>query len=488
MVAFKEIPSSIRTPGFFFEVDNSHANTATTQGRTLIIGQMLASGIAPANAPVQSLGFADSKTAFGVGSMLAAMVKQYQKRDPYGELWCLPLLDDAAATAATATLTFTGNVTAAGTLATYINGVAVPVPVTIGQTPTQVATALVAAIALQSDLTVTAAAAAGVVTLTTRFKGLQANDCDLRLNYLGSAGGEATPLGLTIVLAPFSGGATNPSLTAALASLGDAPFDFIITPYTDTTSLNAIQSLQNDATGRWSWADQLFGGGFSAYRGTLGARTPFGTGRNDQHVSIISFNDSPTPTFAWAANYGGACAASLKANPATPLQTLALDVLAPPVTSRDSQATRASLLYDGLTTYTVDGGGTVRIDNAITTYQTNSFGQTDDSYLQVETLYTLAAVLRTLKGVVSSKYARVNIVDNGTSIPPGASAVTPNMIKADIVASARGMEGVLLDDVDTLAATIQVTRNTSNPRRVDVLFPPTLIKGLQVLATLAQFN
>ena len=132
--------------------------------------------------------------------------------------------------------------------------------------------------------------------------------------------------------------------------------------------------------------------------------------------------------------------------------------------------------------------GVVTIENAITTYQTNAFGQLDDSYLQVETLYTLAAVLQRLKAVITAKYSRVNIVDDGTNIPPTAAAVTPKMIKSDIVAAARAMEGVLLDNVDAFAAALQVVRDPQNPRRVNVLFPPTLIKGLSVFAVLAQFH
>lgn len=488
MPSFKQISSTIRTPGFYFEVDASGANTATEAQRTLIIGQMLASGTATPGVPAQVLGFGDSKVAYGVGSMLSHLVNQYQKRDPDGEIWCLPLSDDAGGSVATATFTLTGAATAAGTLAARVNGVLTSVPVTLGQTAAQVATALAAAINLQSDLTVTAAAAAAVITLTTRFKGLSANDCDVRLNYLGSAGGEVTPAGLTVVIAPFTGGATNPSLTAGIAALGDEAFDFIVCPYNDVASLNAMQQLMSDTAGRWSWISQLFGGVFSAIRGTLGTRTAFGISRNDQHCSIISFTESPSPTFAWAANYAGALAASLKANPALPCQTLALDVLAPPPASRDIQGARNSLLYDGLATYTVDTSGTVRVDNAITTYQTNGFGQPDNSYLQVETLFTLAAVIRRFKAMLATKYARVNIADNGTFIPPGAAAVTPNMIRADLVAEARTMEGVLLDDVDAFAANVQVVRNATNRRRVDILLPTDLIKGLQIIATQTKFT
>ena len=39
-VSFNHVPSGIRVPLFYAEIDNSKANTATAQLRTLLIGQM----------------------------------------------------------------------------------------------------------------------------------------------------------------------------------------------------------------------------------------------------------------------------------------------------------------------------------------------------------------------------------------------------------------------------------------------------------------
>jgi phage tail sheath gpL-like len=61
-------------------------------------------------------------------------------------------------------------------------------------------------------------------------------------------------------------------------------------------------------------------------------------------------------------------------------------VLAPDLADRFELTERNNLLYSGISTYTVGDDGTVMIENLITTYQKNSYGDEDDSYLQVETL------------------------------------------------------------------------------------------------------
>ncbi|SUQ37357.1 putative bacteriophage tail sheath protein [Yersinia ruckeri] len=109
----------------------------------------------------------------------------------------------------------------------------------------------------------------------------------MRLNYLGSAGGENTPDSLALTITPMSGGAGAPELDDALANLQDRTFDFIINPYTDTASLNKLKDFLSDSTGRWSYAEQLYGHSFAAQSGTYGQLTAAGELRNDQHASLL---------------------------------------------------------------------------------------------------------------------------------------------------------------------------------------------------------
>ena len=61
----------------------------------------------------------------------------------------------------------------------------------------------------------------------------------------------------------------------------------------------------------------------------------------------------------------------------------------------------------------------MRIERAITTYQTNAFGDADVSYLDSETLHTLAYIIRNLKSVITSKYPRHKLANDGTKYGPG---------------------------------------------------------------------
>jgi phage tail sheath gpL-like len=218
--------------------------------------------------------------------------------------------------------------------------------------------------------------------------------------------------------------------------------------------------------------------------------TTFGVTRNDQHASVMGFNDSPTANWIWAAALAGAAATSLRADPATPLQTVVIQgVLAPPLASRFQLTDRNTLLYDGISTFLVGADGSVAIENLITTYQKNAFGTPDNSYLQVETLFTLAFVLRYLKGIVTSKYARVKLADNSARLAPGSNVVTPNMIRADLIAAYRTLEdNGVVQNGDAFKSGLIVQRNSQNPNRVDILWPGTLINQLRIFALLAQFR
>jgi phage tail sheath gpL-like len=492
-ISFPNIPQNVRVPLFYADIDPRNANTGQQTQRALIVGQITASGTGAPGVPQICQGVSDAKTVGGQGSMLALMTAAYRARDPFGEVWYLPLADDAAAVAAAGSLNFTAQATSAGTLALYIAGQRLPMAVSASQTPAQLATALAAAVNAATDLPVTAAVD-GTTTSKVNFmaknKGQAGNDIDLRINYRGAAGGESTPTGMTVSIVAMTGGATNPALATALAALGDTTYDFIAFPYTDSTSLDAMKSFLSTATGRWSWSQQDYGHAYGAYRGTLASCQTLGAARNDEHMTIMGFNDSPSPNWIWAADLAAAVAVSCRADPAQPLQTVSLaTVLAPPKQSQFALTDRNTLLYTGISTFTVADDGTVAIENLITTYQKNSFGQADDSYLEVETMNTLAFVLRQLKSVVTTKYSRVKLAANGTRLTAGNNVVTPNTIRADLIAQYQALEEAgYVQGSAQFAQGLVVEQNASNPSRVDVLYPAVLIDQLRIFALLMQFS
>ncbi|HEB9655979.1 TPA: phage tail sheath subtilisin-like domain-containing protein [Yersinia enterocolitica] len=489
-IPFTHIPSNLRTPLFFAEFDNSQANTATTTQRTLIIGQMLNAGTLPADVPVLVSSVATVAGQCGAGSMLHGQMAAYLANDIAGEIYILPLADTEAMVAATGKITVTTQASATGVISLYIAGIRVQVAVVATDEVAAVATALTAAINTTTSLPVTAAAVDAVITLTAKNKGAHGNTIDLRLNYLGSAGGETTPDSLVLAFTAMAGGAGAPELDDALANLQDRTFDFIINPYTDTASLNKIKEFLSDSTGRWSYAEQLYGHSFAAKSGTYGQLTAAGELRNDQHASLLGINGSPTPSYVWSAAYVGAIAQSLRNDPGRPLQTLAISgVLAPPLASRFTLTERNNLLHSGISTVTTADDGTVQVENIITTYQKNKYGAEDDSYLQIETLFLLMFVTRFLRTQVTSKFARMKLAADGTRFAPGSAIITPNVIRAELIAQYQTLEfNGYVQDAKGFAKGLKVEKSASNPNRVDVLWTGVLINQLRIFAVLNQFR
>lgn len=490
-VPFSAIPENLRVGLFFVEFDNSMANHATDAQRSLLIGGMLASGTATPGIPVRVSSPDTVGELAGKGSLLQSMMTAYHKNDSAADVWILPLKEEAGTmVAATGTIKVTSVPTATGVVSLYIGGVCIRQTVVVADKAEGIAAALVKVINEQSLLPVTAIAEKDTVKLTAKNLGAVGNSIDLRLNFLGSAGGETTPAGLSLTITPMSGGRGAPGITSVLGNLQDQGFDFIVNPYDDTTSLDAIKAFLSDVGGRWAWDKQLYGHAFTTLTGTYAQLGTKGQVRNNQHETIMGVNKSPSPPWVWSAAYTGAAAVSLRNDPARPVQSLAIQgVLAPVLHDRFEVTERNSLLYSGISSFTVDDDGTVRIENLITTYQKNSYGNGDDSYLEVETLFNLMFVTRYLRTAVTSKFGRMSLAANGTRFAPGAAIVTPNVIKADQIAEYGNLVwNGYAQDAEAFAKNIIVEPNSKNPNRVDVLWPGTMMNQLRIFALLNQFR
>ena len=150
---------------------------------------------------------------------------------------------------------------------------------------------------------------------------------------------------------------------------------------------------------------------------------------------------------------------------------------------------RNTLLFDGISTFVVDDSGTIRLEGTITTYQKNSFGQADNSYLQINTMYNLASILTQLNIAVTSNFSRFKLAADGTKFADGSAIVTPSTIKAFLIAQYQEMEyNGQVQNSPAFIAGLLVQQNAQNPNRVDVLWDGVLIDQLDIFALLAQFR
>lgn len=489
-VSFNTIPSGIRVPLFYAEMDNSAAYTPSDTQKSLLIGQMLEGGTAEAGVPVTVSTSAMAKKLFGRGSMLARMVEAYRTVDSFGQLVCIPVAEGKSAGAASGKVEITGTALEAGTMSLYIGGDRVQVAVADGDGASQIAQALGDAITLEKDLPVTASASEGVCTVNARQKGTIGNGIQLNVNLRGLINGEVLPAGLSVEITPMSGGTVDPDIDAAIEAMGDVTYDFIGVPYSDAAVLDAFQTEMNDTSGRWSPFRMQFGHVYTAKRGDVETLKTFGSARNDQHMTIVGIEPAmPTAVEEVLAAYLARTSVFINADPARPTQTGVLTgVMATPAQGRFIMTERQTLLENGIATLTTTAGS-VMIERAVTTYQRNADGAKDASYLDSETMHTSAYVLRQLKSLITSKYGRHKLASDGTRYGAGQAIVTPSVIRGELVALYRRLElAGIVENADLFKKYLIVERNADDPNRLDVLFPPDYVNQLRVFAVLNQFR
>jgi phage tail sheath gpL-like len=487
-IAFNQIPSNLRIPFVAVEFDASQASQgpALLAYRGLLIGQKTASGSATANSLHRVTRANDVIALAGRGSLLHRLAIAWFAENDETETWIGVLADDAGGTAATGTITVSGPATAAGTIAIYLGGERVTVGVAAADTANTIASAIAAAITANADLPVTASAVNAVVTVTHRHKGLVGNAYDIRANYVH---GDALPSGVSLAIVAMASGATNPTLAALIAAMGDTWFHIIAHPYTDATSLSAIEAELASRAGPLRMID---GVAITSATGSHATLTSLGSGRNSQFSLIFAQpGESPlTPPSEFAAGAAAVIAKAAQADPARPFQTLAVRRALPPAEADLFTAAERNLqLFDGIATSRVGAAGAVQIERAITTYQTNEAGVDDVAYLDANTPLALLYLRYSWRVRIQTRYPRHKLANDGTRFGAGQLVMTPKLAKAEALGWFREMEGLgLVENFDAFKAALVVERDAQNANRLNVLIPPDLVNQLVVTATKVQFR
>lgn len=485
-VSFNEIPANGLTPFFFVEIDNSGAVEAssTIPWKVLLLGQQLAAKSAP-KVVTQVTDLAQAVDLFGAGSQLAGMVEAFIASNPSTPLYVLPLSDAAGSTAATGTLTVTGPATESGSVYLMVGGRSVTVGVEDTDTASEIAAAIVAAVNANANLPVTAAAVAGVVTLTAKNKGTPGNEIDVRLNHYH---GQKLPAGVAVAVVAMSGGATDPDLaTEGVAGLlANRWFQAIASAY---TGADAVAYMEAELATQWKANKQTGGVYYAAKNAAFSALTAYGDVRNSPFSCIFNGENVPTAPWELAAELVALVSMHAAIDPARPLQSLAFAFAKGPTESQEnSWVENETLLQKGLSTFSVAQDRTLRIQRLVTTYKTSAVGAADPSYRNVETVYTLQAIRYDWATYMRNKYPRHKLADDGANFGPGQAVITPKVGRAEAIARFQVWEE--LGWVEGLAAfksALVVERNTGDVDRLDFLLRPNLVNQFRIGATQVRF-
>lgn len=492
-VTLNGVPADLRVPlvSVEFSSKNAQQGLAEKPYRALIIGPRdPATATAAVLEPKLITSSEEARAQFGPGSILSRMIAAWRERNRFTELWAVAV-DDTGWTSAGRLMTIAGPATASGNLYFYVGGVRMVIPVTSGNTGTQVATALKTRIDNNPDIPVTCSAIGGTdnaatFTLTAKGGGFLGASIILAANH-GET--EEYPTGILISPAVYNGlaaGSGLPELNEVWSAIGDRQFDVMVQPWTGAQQL---ADTDTELARRWEPLNQIDGVAITAQGDDAAGSIALGQTLNSQHLTVLSSYRSPTPSYEWAAQAGAVVALEAAQDPARPFQRLELPgLIAPNPPDVPPVETRQLMLTNGIATTTVSDTGTVRIERLITTYQTDEFGIASTAYYDLNTVLTLSFLRWSVVNRVMAKYPRHKLADDGTRFEAGQQIVTPRLLKAELVALFTLWEAQgLVEGVEQFKRDLIVERDAQDPTRVNVILPPNLVNQLRILGAQIAF-
>lgn len=461
-ISFDSIPSSIRKPGKYFEF-NTKLAVRTLPGnlqKMLIVGQRLAAGTTAANALVDVFSDSDAAEYFGHGSIAHLMVRAALKTNPYLQLSAIGMDDAGAGVAATKTITIANNATGIGVATLKIGSQSVEIAVASGDTPTIQADALVAQIAKQPDLPVTAANVAGVITLTAKNKGTLGNGIKVSATI--------TAASTTVAVADGVAGATDPDISTALAVAFSAGHHIICPAWNDQTNLTALRTHLDNVSGP---LEQRGAVGIYGLTGTLAAATTLAGQINSGRISGIHVPNAYENSYEIGASY--AAVVAFEEDPARPLNTLPLTGILPnPLANRLSRTEQENELNNGVTPSEVGPGDKVQIVRAITTYTLDPQAVPDISLYDLTTIRTLDYVRKAVRERIALRFPREKL-----------SARTEKKVRSEIIDVLIKLEELeIVENVQANLDGIIVERDLQDPNRLNARIPADVVNGLHVFA------
>ncbi len=485
-ISFNEI-TNLRIPFVRVEFNNSNAiaGPQAQPYKALILGHKTAGGSAVLDTVYNITSADQARVLFGAGSILHNAALIYFTDSTVTDLTMIAVTPGAG-TAATGKIAITGTASASGVINLLIAGQSVTVAVTSGMTQAAIATAVIAAINANTSLPVTAVV-----------NGVNTNECDLTYKHAGTVGNstpvfnnfydnQLNPAGVTVTITALSSGTGNPTLTTAFAAMGDTQYNIIVNPWTDGTTLTALNTELID---RGSASRQIEGIAICAVTESTSTANTLGNSLNSQFISITNITAAPHPGFMIASAIAKQVMIAGSNDPARPFTTLQLKgIIAPKVAQRLTAAQREGHLNNGIATVNTNNAGVVSIERLITTYKTNGSGGADTSYLDVNTLLTLSYIRYDFRNSLLLKYPRHKLAKDSDRIAVGQAVLTPKTAKAHAIAKFKEWEALaIVEDFEQFKKDLVVERNVSNANRLDFLLPVNLVNQLLQIGTQVGF-
>jgi phage tail sheath gpL-like len=465
-IAFKNIPNDVLAPFFGIEFLSS-GNNYPAPSFALLVGQKLSTG-SVANRSVTIVGDKQEDALFGRGSMLSGMVKAFKKNNPTATPYVYALDDPSGGAKASATIAVTtATATVNETIRFEIAGRQYQLPVLAGQTNTTIKTAMTALINADLDSPIEAVSI-DTSSFTVRFKHLGTIGNGIKVKKLNGSV-------LVYTIANLASGSGTINLTG---QQNDIPenilFDFMASPYSDSTNLDSYKSLLSSTNGQWAYLEDQYGIAVTIAQDSL-ANLTSATLKNDEHTAVLAYpaNGTNTPLYEVVAGAVGKLQLKLS-TPPTMSNALTSEVIEGVKSDSEfSFADRNALYAFGYSPVRINRNGNVEFDRVITTYLTDTNNVADTTYKDINTMAQLQYASRYYRNRMQAQFGQTFINNE-----------TLELMRSEISNILRELETLyIFENVEEAIKDMIVERNATNPRRIDVKFTPQHVMPLLQTAT-----
>lgn len=395
-----------------------------------IVPAAVAPGAAELNAVLTFGNEPEAVAALGEGSMLLAMWRAAKANKDLGlpvDVIAVPPSNTATVASSTLVVNLAGlNVSEAGEVPLYIGGTRVAVGVSPQDTKATVALKLIGAINAVSSLPVVASGVADHedrVLLTCRWMGASGNEIDLRGTYNPD---DLLPAGLSLTVPAMSGGATNPSLTAAIAAMQDGRWTEIVLPFHDSTSM---ATMEQELATRWAFDNMRDGQLVTAIRGTtVSDILTWLDSRNSEQVHLIATKKDMTSPWETAAQAGAAIESSAAIDPAMPYTDIPMVGYKGPKRGNHWEIEEANLiLLAGGSPLAVDTAGNATLLRVVTNYTKNVVDAADTSKRELAWIKTMSYYRWFIVTEFQTKYRGFKLAEYIDEPIPGQKIMTAEL-------------------------------------------------------------
>lgn len=425
--------------------------------------------------PTQVLSAQQAGDLFGFGSPIHQAVRILKPR--YGDgVGGIPIMvyavpEAGGAAARVQTLTITGNATAAATHyvkvagRTGVDGFTYAVNIAVGDTPTQVATKVKDAISAVLGSPVTATSAAGVVTITTKWKGLTAQSVEVVMDTNG------VNAGTTYVVAQTTAGAGTPSIGTTLDKIENRWDTILVNGFgTESTIMAALEAF-NGRPSATNPTGRFVGNVMKPFIALTGATvedpSTITDGRKlDQTIAICPAPLSSGLAIEAAANMCVLFARVSQDTPHLDVQNMLYPDMPTPATigKMSRYGERDAMVKKGCSTVALSAGQYQVID-FVTTYHPD--GEVVPQFRYCRNLM-LDFNVRYGYYLLEQMHVVGHAIAKDQDVVSAAKVIKPKQWKAVLLSYANdlGLRG-LIADVAFMKSNITVGLSTTNPDRLD---------------------